>query len=403
MSGAVAEFLLSTALLMALVMAVRPLVRRWCGAPAAYALWIIPALRLLMPVGSSPAPAIDPSHGPIDVVFATAAAAPVSLDWLIWPWAAGALLFAGWQIVAYRRFLHRALDGAERLNASGTPVFATAAVDGPAAVGIHDWRILVPVDFETRFTPAERELAMRHELRHLNAGHLIANAAALAMLALHWFNPLAHRAYRAFREDQELSCDAAVIADADAGARAAYGAAMVKSLRGAIAGGRAAPMSTCPMTRADTLKRRLSMITRHRNAKRAYLRQIAAVVPVAIAGAFLTATSGIAAEPAGTIRKITVKQIQGNQGVAEALGREMGQNCKDVGERIETTSPAQPGGKPVNTVFIVCNKGGTAPVDRLGALEKIRAGMAANTTIDAAQRDKVLASLDGIIAKLKAE
>ena len=61
--------------------------------------------------------------------------------------------------------------------------------------------------FARRFTPAEQRLALAHELAHHRRGDLFADLAALLVLALHWFNPIAHRAYRAFRVDQEQACD----------------------------------------------------------------------------------------------------------------------------------------------------------------------------------------------------
>ena len=44
-------------------------------------------------------------------------------------------------------------------------------------------------------------------IRHRH-GDLWANAAALLLLAVQWFNPFAWRAIRAFRFDQEAACDA---------------------------------------------------------------------------------------------------------------------------------------------------------------------------------------------------
>jgi beta-lactamase regulating signal transducer with metallopeptidase domain len=52
---------------------------------------------------------------------------------------------------------------------------------------------------------------------------------ALIVLALNWFNPIAWIAFRAFRADQELSCDAAIAAEASPETRCDYARALVKS------------------------------------------------------------------------------------------------------------------------------------------------------------------------------
>lgn len=403
MSAWVAEFLIATTLLLALVLVARPLVRRLLGAGAAYAIWFVPGLSLLIPK-ADPLPGMSAPGAPMDILFATAAEAPAGAGWLIWPWAAGTLLFAVWHLVAYRRFVSRALAGAERLNTSGTPVFATDAVDGPAAAGLHTWRIFVPRDFEKRFTPAERELARRHELRHLSAGHLWANAAALGLLSLHWFNPLAYLAYRAFREDQELSCDAAVIAAAGPEERAAYGAAMVKSAGCAMGEARPVPLTTCPMTRADTLKRRLSMIKTHKKSKRAFVGEIAAVALVAIAGSMLTATSGFAAEPAAQpkVGKVIVKRLTGKDASERLTETEVNARCGSNRTTFNTGEGVRPDGKTAKTKLILCGPVGGSADKRLPALEAARAKMLESPDLDAKQRAQAVAAIDSAIASLKA-
>lgn len=395
MSVWIAQTLFATTLLMALVLAVRPLVRRAFGASAAYALWLVPVLTPLLPAFSRPE-TFRGAVAPMDVVFASAPAAPEGLALLVWIWAAGALLFAGRLVVDYRRFLARTLHGAFAVDAHGQ-VLLSDAVDGPAAAGLFKRCIFVPRDFETRFTAAERDLALRHERKHLERRDLVANAAALLVLALHWFNPLAYLAYGKFREDQELSCDAAVIAAAKPQERAAYGAAMVKSARGP-----AAPATTCPMSRPTTLKRRLTMINTHRTNRYAKLGSIASVALVALAGSTLTATSGIAAEP--VVKKVTirVKEVDGVKGVAEALSKEVDAKCGPVTDRFETTAEVQRDGKPGKSVFILCNKAGAPPADRVATLEKVRVNLESNTDVAAEHRGKLIAALDSAIAKLKA-
>jgi len=54
-----------------------------------------------------------------------------------------------------------------------------------------------------------------------------ANQLALMLLALFWFHPLAWRAYAAFRQDQEHSCDQTVLARKQNKSRIQYCKALV--------------------------------------------------------------------------------------------------------------------------------------------------------------------------------
>lgn len=387
------QTLVATTLLMVVVLAVRPFVRRAFGASAAYGLWLIPALRLVVPtVDLFPRVAAPITARPVEIVFAAAAQGPQIGGWLIATWAIGAMIFAAWHVVAYRRFLARVLEGATH----GNGVVVTDAVAGPAAVGLLVRRILLPRDFGERFDAAERDLALRHERVHLSRGDLWANAAALGMLSLHWFNPVAYAAYRAFREDQELSCDAAVIAGAGNETRAAYGRAMVKSAWGA------APFTICPMTRTHNLKRRLKMVRTHRKSLGASVGGAVSVALLALGGLTLTATSGIAAEPAGTVKKITVARVNGEGNVAAALEKAVGERCEEA-TRFETGSKTAQNGKLDQTRLIMCGKASMSPADRLAGLEKARANLVTSSVLDAEQRATILAHLDKAITQLKTQ
>ncbi len=405
MSAWVAETLFATTILMALVLGVRPFVRRLFGAGAAYALWLGPVLSLFLPEIARPSTFVG-AVVPMDVVFATAPALPASVGWLLWIWAAGALLFLLRLVVGYRRFLARALDGASRVNGDGdgdgVDTLITDAVEGPVAAGLTTRRIFLPRDFETRFTDAERDLALRHERAHLERGDLFANAAALFVLALHWFNPLAYFAYRAFREDQELSCDAAVIAAAGAEARAAYAAAMVKSARGA-----AAPATACPMSRRSTLKRRLTMIKTHKTSRYAKAGSLASLALVAIAGATLTATSGIAAEAVVSTQTVVIKRVASRGEGDAVIGKEIENRCGSAAQIAEakkslSAALSRPG-KPVRTVTLDCSEKTATPAERAAMLEKAMANISFSSDIKPEQREKVLSALKEELSEARAK
>ncbi len=279
MSGWAVQTLVASTLLMVIVLALRLPVARSFGPRAAYALWALPALRIALPplpgwqilklphsFGEAHAASISTAGATapgMPLLAIEVAAHPVHVVSIPWPelllaaWLGGAALWFGWQMLRYRRFLQLAMQSAQRLTREcGVDVLLSDHVDGPVAAGFVRRRIFLPGDFITRYGPAERRLALLHEGAHHDRRDILANLAALAVLALHWWNPLAHRAYRAFRADQELACDATVLADIGATERHAYGCAVLKSVS------RRMPGVACALSHKAELKRRLQTMAR---------------------------------------------------------------------------------------------------------------------------------------------
>jgi len=75
-------------------------------------------------------------------------------------------------------------------------------------------RIVLPSDFETRYSGAERALILAHERAHLRRNDALTNAIACGLVCVFWFNPLAYWAWNRFRFDQEVACDATVLRQA---------------------------------------------------------------------------------------------------------------------------------------------------------------------------------------------
>lgn len=312
--------LAASALLMLLVLLVRGRIAALFGARLAYALWALPLIRLVMP----PLPEIArpvAAHVPIRIDLsglegiaaalpagaeaaspamiaphAAGMAAATGPDWaalmvpgLILLWLGGAALHFAWHIGLYRHFLKMALRGSAFLcRRCGIAVHVSAGVDGPVAAGIVRRRILLPGDFTRRYTRQEQRLVLAHEVAHHVRGDLIANIFALAMLSLHWFNPLAHIAYRAFRADQELACDETVLADEPATERHAYATALVKSAT------RGTPAAACALG-AARIKRRLQMMATGKIGRARRLGGAALVGLMVGGGLLATASGGVAA------------------------------------------------------------------------------------------------------------
>jgi bla regulator protein BlaR1 len=275
-------------LLILLVLALRRPVARLFGAGWAYALWLIPAFRLILPPLPLPAQDLPPSAAVLIPAAADMAAPPLVfagpgqwVPFLLATWAGGAVIFLILQWLGYRAFLRR-LDTARPARPpryGGIATFVSRMVEGPLALGLIQRRIVIPSDFSRRYSPGERRLAMEHELTHHRHRDIWWNVAAILILAVNWFNPLAWLAYRAFRADQELACDAAVAARATIEERCDYARALVKSATSPRL------IAACPINGAGTLKRRLKMLRGHRASPARSAGGAAALTILAVAGA----------------------------------------------------------------------------------------------------------------------
>lgn len=313
------DALVASTLLIAAVMLVRVPVRRAFGPGIAYLLWALPLLRLLlppMPAGWRAAAAMPISRAgesiTVLVVEAGGGAADPSTGGAatLWPWAlalwgAGALAFLLFHIVRHARFCGRLLERASAAEwVEGVRVVTSDAAPGPLAFGIWRRYVAFPRDFAARYDADERALALAHELGHHQRGDLLANWLALAVLAVHWFNPLAWRAFRAFRADQELANDARVLAGRAATLRHAYGRAIVKAAHG----GAVSP--ACHLHTIADLKGRLRMLTRSPASRRRLASGATTVAVLVVAGLGLTASgSGAAAITTSVREAVGVPQV----------------------------------------------------------------------------------------------
>ncbi len=326
------EALIASTILMLVVLALRAPVRREFGANVAYLLWVLPAARLLLPPmpgdwqwsrlfspmvdrlaathvvagvlnGATASPQtlaqaavraeITSSAGLADMAIVPPAivdqGAPVAAV-LLGLWALGALCFIGWHLIRYHLFVRSILSDADATMLGGVRMIETDAATGPLAFGIWRKYIAFPRDFRERYDADEQSLAVAHELTHHARGDLIANWAALVVLALHWFNPLAWRAFRAFRADQEMACDARVLAGRSAAFTHAYGRAIVKSAHGR------AVSAACHLHTINDLKGRLRMLSTTRKSRQRIMGGALSVCAVTLGGLALTASGTQAAE-----------------------------------------------------------------------------------------------------------
>lgn len=398
--SALAFNLLAASLLVVLVLLVRRPVAAAFGARAAYALWLAPLLRLLMPpLPAAAAPLAPGESGTVywaQVIAPAAEAARPMVDILLLVWIAGALAMLAWHLAIHASFVRRALADGAPLMVDGVTVdvVATPAVEGPMATGLVHQLILVPADFEARFTPAQRRFALLHEQLHHRRGDIWASAAALAAASALWFNPFAHIALGAFRRDMEAACDASLLARTGRDQVPAYAETILASAA------RPVPRSLCALTSIDELKGRLQML----NANHGAARKLAGLL---LAGGLAAASLAIAApasadepkkETRTEVRKVIVHSDGKGEVSATLDGEKMATTCPGIVTSIEAS--AEPSAdKKEQARIVLCTKGGTK-AEQVEGLKNALARVQSDGEMDSGLKAQVVAKLQAKIAEL---
>ena len=397
LAGWFAGNMLVACLLVGAVLVLRRPVAQLFGPRAAYALWLAPALRLIVP--PLPEAASAPVLGGEAVQWALvtgqrAAASTGEWPWLWLLWAAGAAIMLAVHLVIHHRFVARALASGHAFGAHGIDcdVIMTSAVDGPVATGLIRRLILVPEDFRERFTPEQQQFALWHERLHHARGDLWAAMAALVTAALLWFNPLAHLALGAFRRDMEAACDAALLGRAGRAAAPAYAETILRCAA------RPVPRSLCALTTIDELKGRLTMLSSNHG-------MIAKVAGLMLAGGLVVGGLAFAPALAGETKPKTTETVEirkvihdgpGDPANAEAIMTK----CDGQTVEVSADGAAGPDRKEVAKIKL-CLKAGTK-AETAARLEQVVADLDQRGEMSASVKADLKAKLTAKIAELRA-
>ena len=102
-------------------------------------------------------------------------------------------------------------------------VYESDNVRSPFVFGLFVPKMYLPDTLDE----AERKYVMAHERTHIRHGDWIKKLLGIAVLAIHWFNPLVWLAFVLFEQDIEMSCDETTISSLDAELRKAYAISIV--------------------------------------------------------------------------------------------------------------------------------------------------------------------------------
>lgn len=273
------EWIVTSTVLAALVIAARYALRGKISLRLQYGLWLLVLARLLIPVsfggtsvsvanvaaptrplerisqtvvayvgGETPDLAIsepDPSlpeaeqeaqyeenkaawQAEMDAYRAATGGKPVSVgDVLLGIWIGGGAVLTALLVFSNLRFGRALRRSRTALEADGVrlPVYVTTAADTPCLFGL--FRPVIYVTPEAAANPSALAFTLAHEETHYRHGDHIWSALRCAALVLHWYNPLVWWAAALSKRDGELSCDEATVARLGEARRAAYGRTLI--------------------------------------------------------------------------------------------------------------------------------------------------------------------------------
>ena len=189
---------------------------------------------------------------------------------LFWCWAAGAAGFLLWQGTALARFRrtvrrwrrdvtradYTALlnETARELKVRAPEMIVCEAVTTPAITGVIRPTLLLPHE---NYDLRALRFILRHELCHLKRRDMLAKLVLLAANAMHWFDPMVYLLLRQADEDIELACDSAATHGMERLERADYSRTLLAAVQREST---AVPATTCFGGTVERLKRRISNV-----------------------------------------------------------------------------------------------------------------------------------------------
>lgn len=202
------------------------------GAKLSYALWLfIPAMLIANNLPIQASIVAESQVTRFAVTLSNQVNQSVQIDGIFWTWALGSALMAAYVLFEHKRFIQNlgTLHAQKHSPYARLPIFTNNAIASPILVGLLNPKLLLPNAFSNRYDHPQQTLILEHEYTHFARKDNWANALAIGLVVLFWFNPLAWLGYAQFRRMQEVSCDAIVLEKASTEEKLTYCKAMLKT------------------------------------------------------------------------------------------------------------------------------------------------------------------------------
>lgn len=313
----------TSSLLILAVLALRAVLGTRVSARLRYGLWLLPTLRLCIPVSvqqamhlmpksrlsvvelprtaamQAPAPAqplLDNLRTGHVYTFddPTPAQAAASIDWqlvLFVLWLAGMAAVTVWCVVVSRRFAKNLTVTREYFGISREklPVYTARGLRSPCLYALCG-KPGIYVPRAVADDPVRLRHVLAHEDAHFRQHDLIWSVVRIGLLALYWFHPLVWVMAFLSRRDCEQACDEAAIRTLGEDERLAYG----RTLVGLMAAGRPGDLVCGATTMTDSKKgvrQRVRRIAERPQTRAAAVFLLAACVVLSVAFTFTGSTT----------------------------------------------------------------------------------------------------------------
>ncbi|MCX4328225.1 MAG: M56 family metallopeptidase [Lachnospiraceae bacterium] len=238
-----------------------------------YILWVIPAIRLLMPVTFTGIWGLVPDktmagHQKIlnrtvpviteDIIKVNRTSRVSAVHgifyWIAFIWLAGFIFLLCCGIVSYIKLLHK-LQVSVNLEEN---IYLADFIPAGFVMGIFNPRIYI----SSRLQGEEQKYIILHEKIHIKRHDYIFMLIAYILLCIHWFNPVVWLGFSKFVQDMEMSCDERVIKEAGIKHRKNYAGIVIQMAGRKVCSGMMA------MFHGSNIKRRVKNIMKNKKNSR---------------------------------------------------------------------------------------------------------------------------------------
>jgi len=235
------------AILLLLIVAIRPMVLKWMNARVAYGIWLMLPIYLLLPInfvevsstGGLMTFFLGAKNLPVDIIEESFLAENLLASWSLIIWASGFIVTAMIFLFRYRRLVDslqpmndlQVAQCAENITINKLHLVTSPLIDVPAIFGLFKSYLILPKSF-FELPNQNQQAILSHELYHLNRNDHRINFVRVLIKSLFWFNPLFFIADKYCEADQEISCDLGVLENSKPEGRQIYAKVLLESVAG---------------------------------------------------------------------------------------------------------------------------------------------------------------------------
>ncbi len=214
-------------------------------------------------------------------------------------WLTGMIIFLGFHIIGYMRFVQRLKKHHVRADAHETELLhqlsgrkkvpglcKSSVAATPMLIGLFHPVIVLP---DKNYADEQLCNIFLHELTHFRRHDIVIKWLSVWMQALHWYHPVVFLVQREVSRACELACDEAVIRNMDTNEKQSYGDTLIAVVAEKTA---KVPLSTAMGNEKKILKERLGAIMKYQKFSRKTMVLSGILLVMVLCGTFYFSAAG---------------------------------------------------------------------------------------------------------------